>query len=384
MSKDLRPARTELLVVSDTRFYRRDKQLIAFEAPLREVEMLTEIFDRVRWLGTLRHDQNPKDARAPLTEKVELIPMPFAGGPRILDKIAVAKNLITYYRVISRYLQNTTYVHTRAPAPPAFISILQSLTDRKRKYWHKYAGNWKEDDLALSYRVQRALMKKATNTFVTINGKWPGQEPHVHTFENPCFSNSELEEAKLVKDNKSYSEALNLCFVGRVDEAKGVDKLLEALRLMEYKFNEVTIVGGGDKKDYFEQLASEVNQNIQFTGKVSRVELNKIYSESHLFCLPSKGEGFPKVVAESASYGCIPVVSSVSSISQYIVDNYNGYTIQDVNSSSLAEKLDYACKNRKELETFSKRLDELLIRFTYEAYNNRIRKEFIGDFKFRS
>jgi glycosyltransferase involved in cell wall biosynthesis len=45
---------------------------------------------------------------------------------------------------------------------------------------------------------------------------------------------------------------------------------------------------------------------------------------SHFLLLPSDSEGFPKVLAEAACYGVIPVVSSVSSIPHYINES-NGF-----------------------------------------------------------
>ena len=45
----------------------------------------------------------------------------------------------------------------------------------------------------------------------------------------------------------------------------------------------------------------------------------------HMLWLPSHGEGFPKVVAEAWSQGCIPITSDVSSLPQYIQHHLNGF-----------------------------------------------------------
>ena len=66
------------------------------------------------------------------------------------------------------------------------------------------------------------------------------------------------------------------------------------------------------------------NVKIEFLGEVNKSSLNKIYEKCHILVLPSKSEGFPKVIAEAGAFGCVPVVSKVGSINHYINSN-NGY-----------------------------------------------------------
>ncbi|RZK11913.1 MAG: glycosyltransferase, partial [Flavobacterium sp.] len=64
---------------------------------------------------------------------------------------------------------------------------------------------------------------------------------------------------------------------------------------------------------------------VTFHGFLGKEAVHALLAESHFFLLPSTAsEGFPKVIAEAASYGALPVVSDVGSISHYINDK-NGY-----------------------------------------------------------
>jgi glycosyltransferase involved in cell wall biosynthesis len=49
-------------------------------------------------------------------------------------------------------------------------------------------------------------------------------------------------------------------------------------------------------------------------GNTDRESMKKIYQESHCLVLPSKSEGWPKVVAEAMFWGCLPIVTPVSCV----------------------------------------------------------------------
>lgn len=368
-----------LLIISDSNFYRENGKIAVFEATLREIEELTKIFDTITWIGFLYEEPNPGNARIPNTDKVNLVPIPAAGGHNLKSKLQLASRFAKYIRVINKYAKQHEFIHTRAPSVPAFIGILRSFMDTKRKYWHKFAGNWAQVNPPKSYGAQRALLRKATHTFVSVNGQWENQPPQVRFFENPCFNESELVEAREVRKQKDYKGPIRICFVGRIEEGKGVGRFLEALKMIEAPIEKVYFVGGGDALPEFEEKAKEVSQQTEFTGKVSRSRLNEIYRECQIFCLPSSAsEGFPKVISEAASYGCVPVVSSVSSIGQYIETDENGVLLHDVSPNKLAEGILSLINDRDKLEALAYNFDKTLEIFTYEHYNRRILNEFVN------
>ena len=89
-------------------------------------------------------------------------------------------------------------------------------------------------------------------------------------------------------------------------------------------YEKVYIVGDGSKKYYLELARTITDVKIEFLGEINKSSVNKIYEKCHLLVLPSNSEGFPKVIAEAGSYGCVPVVSKVGSINHYI-NSKNGY-----------------------------------------------------------
>ena len=68
-------------------------------------------------------------------------------------------------------------------------------------------------------------------------------------------------------------------------------------------------------------------------GWLNREDIFKIYSRSHILILLFKTEGFPKVVAEAAVFGCVPIVSNFNGISKFIEHGNNGFIMNPYNSS---------------------------------------------------
>ena len=50
-----------------------------------------------------------------------------------------------------------------------------------------------------------------------------------------------------------------------------------------------------------------------------------------------------------------------------------------ISPEEITEKLQYALDNRSELSTMSNAANEITDKFTYEYYNDRIKREIIGD-----
>jgi glycosyltransferase involved in cell wall biosynthesis len=369
----------QLLVVSDTAIWCVDGQTMAYEPVAREIENFAGLFSDITWLAYLQPGSTIQANARPLITKVTFVLLPKVGGNTLFDKINVLFHVPYFAWITVKMIRRHDVIHSRAPSLPAFVAIIASLFDSKRIYWHKYAGNWIEPRAPLFYRIQRFLMKKATRSIGSINGKWPLQRKHLLSMENPCLTLAELEEGKKKASSKIFSEKLTICFVGNLAPFKGALTLLQAVHMVKDKsvIQKIVIVGDGQQREELEKFAIQSNLPVLFTGYLKRNEIMNIYGSSHIFVLPSKSEGFPKVISESVSFGCVPVVSDVSAINQYIHSWQNGVILETISKECLAQVLDRLVSDRHHLLNMSQEALTMAELFTYTRYVERIKNEIL-------
>jgi glycosyltransferase involved in cell wall biosynthesis len=117
-----------------------------------------------------------------------------------------------------------------------------------------------------------------------------------------------------------------------------------------------------------ELQAKNLDLTVQFHGYLDRPTVHHYLAKSHFFMLPSSNEGFPKVIAEAACYGTIPVVSNVSSIKHYLNDE-NGF-VWDLNGKvTYSEVVQSAFETSNEkLLLKANKIQELAELFTFDHY----------------
>ncbi|MBW7912621.1 MAG: glycosyltransferase family 4 protein [Taibaiella sp.] len=373
MSADI-PKRT-LLVVSDTAMYDDAGNLLVFDPVLRELKVVQDMFDNIIWLGA--RTLNKKDTlRQVDSEKIHADMLPCVSRSGLINIFFVLLAYPVFLFRIVKYLPQATHVHTRAPSHPAFLMILLSLLDNKRIYAHKYAGEWTDKNIPLTYRIQRSLLKRVRkpNIKVIISGKNEEESVNVHDMQNPCIYAHEINAMNNIGLHKDFSKDLRLLFVGNLMPSKGVLQLLDALNneQLNKRVTQLHIAGGGRLLDDVRKKA-EQNSNVKITvsGDITREELNKLYADAHLLILPSSSESFPKVVAEAAAYGCIPVTTSLSAITRQITDGINGFLMTDNSPGSITQTINRVADNT-ELSVISHNAIEMSKLFTYERFRQQM------------
>ena len=168
---------------------------------------------------------------------------------------------------------------------------------------------------------------------------------------------------------KFFNDKLTLGFAGSLTKNKGVDIILEAITKLKYpdELKEIIFAGDSIERKKYEEAAFGLPVKINFKGSLSRQDMEKFYESVDLIILPSESEGFPKVIAEAAAYGCVPIVSDISSIGQYFNET-NGFLLKKINSDELAIIIDTAVQDRNRLKKMSIESTKVAELFTFERY----------------
>lgn len=113
----------------------------------------------------------------------------------------------------------------------------------------------------------------------------------------------------LVEPGGKKDEPKVLLFVGRLSYQKNPAALIRAFAKLADVYPEwrLDLVGEGEDRKRLEELAGllGVADRIRFLGVT--VDMEREYQRAHLFCLPSRWEGFPNALAEAFAHG-VPAV----------------------------------------------------------------------------
>lgn len=348
-----------------------------FEPVLREIEYQAQLFDKVIWLCSGTDFKSTVFGQV-TNPKIELVLMPSVRH-KALNALFVLLAYPVFIFYILKYLSSATHVHTRGPSHPALLGICISFFDKGRTYWHKYAGNWVADKAPFTYKLQKKWLQKLrhTNIRTTVNGTWNETNKQIMSLENPCITEIERINARAIADGKSFEGNIKILFAGGLNAEKGILELLAAFEkyTLPSTITDLFIVGQGPLYQTLQnRIVSVTGVNVHLPGSLSRAELDKYYSAAHLLVLPSVSEGFPKVVAEAAAFGCVPIVTDISAISQYIVNGESGILLPDNKPETIAETF----RNLPEpavLKKMSGNATAVSSRFTYESYLHRMQNE---------
>lgn len=140
--------------------------------------------------------------------------------------------------------------------------------------------------------------------------------------------------------NQDISEKF-LLFVGRLDFVqKGLDILLESLKLIADLKIPLVIVGGGDEKKLAELVSkNKVEDLVIYKNRVSHEETIKFFAQSYFLCLPSRYEGWPLVCVESYALGKPVLGTDIPGLRDVVISGETGILTPVNDSKVYAEQM---------------------------------------------
>lgn len=134
-------------------------------------------------------------------------------------------------------------------------------------------------------------------------------------------------------------------YVSRIDNGKGWDTLVKSARILLDRGINVSyrIVGGGKEVLQLKQLIRNLGLDniVDYLGPQKYSELPKVFSSFDLFVFPTKLEESLGLVGLEAMASGIPVVGSrIGGITDYLIDEVNGFFFKPGDEIELADKIE--------------------------------------------
>jgi glycogen synthase len=130
-----------------------------------------------------------------------------------------------------------------------------------------------------------------------------------------------LEPISPFRTEKTSAEKL-VVFIGRMAEQKGPSYFLEIANKVASRHPEIKFVMAGtgpllqDLK--VSEIAQALDQKLEFTGFLDRLQVFDLLSRADVFCMPSVSEPFGLAALEAAQFGVPVVVSNQAGVSEVL------------------------------------------------------------------
>ncbi|WDP88911.1 MAG: glycosyltransferase family 4 protein [Desulfobacter sp.] len=152
------------------------------------------------------------------------------------------------------------------------------------------------------------------------------------------------------RKNRSQIDRPILAFVGRFENIKGLDLLMDQLKRFSIDEYYCYFLGDGTLSTVVQNLIAEKQISGKDFGRLNRKDLAKRLTEADVVVAPSRNDPFSRVVSESISCGCY-TIASIHDDAAYdlIVPGINGELIDPLNSDEFRDVLDKLILTYKKL-----------------------------------
>lgn len=289
-----------------------------------------------------------------------------------IDKKGLAAMTSSFFATLSILFSKADVVHYHAEGPCAMIPIIKFLSSKKivvtihgldwqRAKWGGFATKYIKfgEKMAVRYADEIIVLSKNVQKYFkdTYNRET--------VFIPNGVNRPEIIKSDIIKEKYGIKKDEYILFLGRMVPEKGVHYLIEAFNKVKTDKKLVIAGGASDTDIYYSELKEKAkdNKNIIFTGFVQGKELEELYSNAYIYCLPSDLEGMPLSLLEAMSYGNCCLTSDIDECAEVLLDK--GVTFKKSNVNDLKKTLQHLVDNDKEVNKYKKDAQSYIL----EKYN---------------
>lgn len=171
---------------------------------------------------------------------------------------------------------------------------------------------------------------------------------------------------------KTHRPPFRVCYVGRVELAKGIGYLLEAWERIRLRDAELILVGEV-KPDIKPMLQSHADSTVSVVGFATPEQVAEYYRQSSLFVFPSVNEGLGQALLEAMASGLMVLATDKSGAQDCVTDGVEGLIVPARDANELARALLWSYEHPEQLLTMGRAARARIeAEFTLDHYNRRV------------
>lgn len=201
------------------------------------------------------------------------------------------------------------------------------------------------------------------NSIVVLSdyAKQEWKSNNIKVISNPLWFEQPVIESKL---NQNVAVA-----VGRFSYEKGYKNLLKIWKTVNEQYSDwvLKIYGEGDSNQLKKlSIAYNISDKVQFFEPIKNIQ--SIYLNASMLLNTSISEAFGLTLIEAMSYG-LPIISFDNTLGakSNIVNNVNGFLIEENNLMVYADKIMWLIENKLEMKRISKNARESLKNYDFNS-----------------
>ena len=132
--------------------------------------------------------------------------------------------------------------------------------------------------------------------------------------------------------------------VGELNQNKNQEVIVRAIAKLNNPKIHYFIAGKGDKADYLQELAKQLNVNMHLLGY--RTDIVELLNAADVYAFPSYREGLSVALMEAMSAGLPCVVSKIRGNVDLIEDGNGGYLVEPYDVNGFAMKINSVVLNK--------------------------------------
>lgn len=315
----------KLAIISSSPFIKKNDEYFAYSPYAKELEIWARYSDQVAVTCPIWESENGL-----LVYKI-----PFNAVIHNLKgfNIKSFKNFLKAFQysflnfyLIYKSMVWADHIHLRCPGNIGLMACIVQIFFPKKSKTVKYAGNWDSNaKQPWSYKLQKWIL---STTFLTKNmqvlvyGEWENSSKNIRPFFTATYKEIDMIDTP----PRDLNGLISFLFVGTLTRGKQplyAIQLIESIKTKGYQV-ELLIYGNGIEKVLLENyiIKNKLESYVFLMGNGDAEQIKKEYQENHFVILPSKSEGWPKVIAEGMFWGCLPIATKVSCVPN-MLDNGN-------------------------------------------------------------
>lgn len=232
------------------------------------------------------------------------------------------------------------------------LNYYRFLSDRKQDtkvIW------WLHDPLMFYKSLDQEVLHKIQDDNLTVCAVGPIAEDAFKVYFPNALVRQLIYGIPDKPINRIPHEKLEFIIIGNVQEYKGQDILIQALKRLDSETIEqihVKIVGFQPSAyaNAVKAQAEELGSVVDFMPPTDREQIHRLLEEADVLVCPSRVDTMPIVTNEGMQH-CLPcIVSDAAGTSAYIKDGVDGFIVKQGSVESLLQKITWCVDHQDQLE----------------------------------